>query len=259
MGDFVKFGMSIISYTLKDITDEVGYLKALGQSRTAQVQKDARIGEAEARRDFDLKKATYDVEVNTAKAEAEKAYELQAATIQKQIKEQRTQIKVVERQQQIEIQEQEVLRTEKEVDSKIKKPAEAEKFRLEKIAEANRLRLVLEAEATAEAITLKGEAEAFAIEAKAKAEAEQMAKKADAWNEYGKAAIVDMMLQTLPKVAAEVAEPLTQTKKLTMVSDTSGEIGAAKISEEVLSIMTKIPEVIQNMTGVNIKTTMKGL
>ena len=25
--DFVKFGMSIISYTLKDITDEVGYLK----------------------------------------------------------------------------------------------------------------------------------------------------------------------------------------------------------------------------------------
>ena len=25
--DFVKFGMQIISYTLKDITDEVGYLK----------------------------------------------------------------------------------------------------------------------------------------------------------------------------------------------------------------------------------------
>merc|ERR1711936_1018695 len=98
--DFVKFGMSIISYTLKDITDEVGYLKALGQSRTAQVQKDARMGEAEAemqrmeaklandteiaraKRDFDLKKATYDVEVNTARAEAEKAYELQAATVQ---------------------------------------------------------------------------------------------------------------------------------------------------------------------------------
>ena len=84
--------------------------QALGQSRTAQVQKDARVGEAEARRDanmaeaqaemqrmeaklandteiarakrdFDLKKATYDVEVNTAKAEAEKAYELQVRFI----------------------------------------------------------------------------------------------------------------------------------------------------------------------------------
>ena len=47
---------------------------------------------------------------------------------------------------------------------------------------------------------MKGEAEAFAIEAKAKAEAEQMAKKADAWRDYQDAAMVDMVLETLPKV-----------------------------------------------------------
>jgi flotillin len=47
---------------------------------------------------------------------------------------------------------------------------------------------------------VKGEAEAFAIEAKAKAEAEQMAKKADAWKEYCEAAVVDMVLETMPKV-----------------------------------------------------------
>ena len=47
---------------------------------------------------------------------------------------------------------------------------------------------------------MKGEAEAFAIEAKAKAEAEQMAKKADAWKDYQDAAMVDMVLETLPKV-----------------------------------------------------------
>merc|ERR1712088_1101439 len=110
-------------------------------------------------------------------------------------------------------------RKERELDSNIKKPAEAEKYRLEKIAEAERLKSILEAEAEAEAMTLKGEAEAFAIEAKAKAEAEQMAKKADAWNEYGKAAIVDMMLQTLPKVAAEVTAPLSRANKVTMVAD----------------------------------------
>ena len=63
-----------------------------------------------------------------------------------------------------------------------------------------RNRLIIEAEAEAEAIALKGDAEAFAIEAKAKAEAEQMAKKADAWKEYKEAAMIDMMLQTLPKV-----------------------------------------------------------
>lgn len=58
----------------------------------------------------------------------------------------------------------------------------------------------MEAEAEAEAIKIRGEAEAFAIEAKAKAEAEQMAKKAAAWNEYKSAAMIDMMLETLPKV-----------------------------------------------------------
>ena len=47
---------------------------------------------------------------------------------------------------------------------------------------------------------IRGEAEAFAIEAKAKSEAEKMAKKADAWKEYKEAAMLDMMLESLPKV-----------------------------------------------------------
>lgn len=68
------------------------------------------------------------------------------------------------------------------------------------MAEANKLRTVMEAEAEAEAIKIRGDAEAFAIQAKAKAEAEQMAKKAAAWNEYKSAAMIDMMLDTLPKV-----------------------------------------------------------
>jgi len=71
---------------------------------------------------------------------------------------------------------------------------------LEKLADAHRQRVVLEAEAEAEAIRLNGEAQAFAIEAKAKAEAEQMSKKAAAFKEYREAAMVDMLLQTLPKV-----------------------------------------------------------
>jgi len=49
-------------------------------------------------------------------------------------------------------------------------------------------------------IQMKGEAEAFAVEAKAKAEAEQMARKADAWKQYEDAAVVEMVLEMLPKV-----------------------------------------------------------
>ena len=48
------------------------------------------------------------------------------------------QITVIERAQQIQIQEQEIIRRERELEATIRKPAEAEKYRLEKIADANR-------------------------------------------------------------------------------------------------------------------------
>ncbi|XP_055373988.1 flotillin-1 isoform X2 [Condylostylus longicornis] len=302
--DLVNMGITVVSYTLKDIRDEEttrtlgnaaggtlirldqirenqGYLKSLGMARTAEVKRDARIGEAEARcdaqikeaiaeeqrmaarflndteiskaqRDFELKKAAYDVEVQTKKAEAEMAYELQAAKTKQRIKEEQMQVKVVERTQEIAVQDQEMKRREQELEATIRKPAEAEKFRLEKIAEANKYRVVLEAEAEAESIKIRGEAEAFAISAKAKAEAEQMAKKAEAYREYREAAMVEMLLDTLPKVAAEIAAPLSQAKKITMVSTGSGEVGAAKLTGEVLDIVNKVPELVKNITGVDI-------
>lgn len=99
---------------------------------------------------------------------------------------------------------------------------------------------------------MKAEAEAYAIEAKAKAEAEQMAKKAEAWKEYQDAAMVDMVLETLPKVAAEIAAPLAQTKKITMVSSGKGDVGVEKLTGEVIDIMEKLPGVVQRLTGVDI-------
>jgi flotillin len=37
-----------------------------------------------------------------------------------------------------------------------------------------------------------------------------------------------------------------------MVSSGKGEVGAAKITGEVLDIMEKIPHVVENLTGINI-------
>ena len=49
--------------------------------------------------------------------------------MQQKIKEQEQQVMVVERMQEIEIAQQEIQRKERELDSRIRKPAEAEKFR----------------------------------------------------------------------------------------------------------------------------------
>ena len=65
---------------------------------------------AKFKRDFDFTKASYDVEVNAAKAAADLAYPLQAALMQQKIKEEETQVKVVERKQEIEVQEHEIFR-----------------------------------------------------------------------------------------------------------------------------------------------------
>ena len=77
-----------------------------------------------------------------------------------------------------------------------------------------------EASGAAESVAMKGDAEAEAIEIKAKAEAESMAMKADAWKEYRKAAKLQMWMEALPTIAAEVAAPLSQTNKVTMVGFT---------------------------------------
>ncbi|XP_018087396.1 flotillin 1 S homeolog isoform X1 [Xenopus laevis] len=279
--DLVNMGISVVSYTLKDIHDDQDYLNSLGKARTAQVQKDARIGEALAKRDagikeaqamqekisaqyvneiemakaqrnFELKKAAYDIEVNTRKAESDLAYQLQVAKTKQKIEEQKVQVEVVERAQQILLQDQEINRKEKELEAQIKKPADAERYRLEKMAEAERMKLVTEAEAEAEAIRVKGEARAYAIEVKARADAEQMAKKAEAFQDYQDAAIVDMLLEKLPEIAEEISKPLTQVKKIKMVSSGGSEVGAAKITGEVLDILNRLPDTVERLTGINI-------
>merc|ERR1712027_89173 len=190
--DVGRMGIEILSFTIKDVFDNVDYLSSLGKAQTAAVKRDAEIGVAQANRDagireaecekaamdikystdtkiednsraFKLQKANFDKEVNTAKAEAQLAYELQAAKIQQRIKQEELQIQVVERRKQIEIEEQEIKRKEKELMATVKLPAEAESFKVRTVAEGNRTRVVETAKAEGEKIKLIGGAEARAV------------------------------------------------------------------------------------------------
>merc|ERR1719191_1052511 len=179
--DVGKMGIEILSFTIKDVYDNVDYLSSLGKSQTAAVKRDAEIGVAQANRDagireaeceksamdikystdtkiednsrlFKLQKANFDKEVNSAKAEAQLAYELQAAKIQQKIRNEEIQIQVVERRKQIEIEEQEIMRKEKELTATVKLPAEAEAYKVQTVAEGNRTRVVESAKADGEKI-----------------------------------------------------------------------------------------------------------
>ncbi|XP_011800457.1 PREDICTED: flotillin-1 [Colobus angolensis palliatus] len=182
----------------------------------------------------------------------ESAPPTQVAKTKQQIEEQRVQVQVVERAQQVAVQEQEIARREKELEARVRKPAEAERYKLERLAEAEKSQLIMQAEAEAESVRMRGEAEAFAIGARARAEAEQMAKKAEAFQLYQEAAQLDMLLEKLPQVAEEISGPLTSANKITLVSSGSGTMGAAKVTGEVLDILTRLPESVERLTGVSI-------
>lgn len=62
----------------------------------------------------------------------------QVAKTKQQIEEQRVQVQVVERAQQVAVQEQEIARREKELEARVRKPAEAERYKLERLAEAEK-------------------------------------------------------------------------------------------------------------------------
>lgn len=57
------------------------------------------------------------------------AFELQAAKTKQRIMEEQMQVKVVERSQEIAVQEQEMMRRERELDATVRRPADAEKYR----------------------------------------------------------------------------------------------------------------------------------
>lgn len=63
---------------------------------------------------------------------------VQAARSQQAIAAQRGEVALVERTQQAQLQEQEVGRRHQELEATVRKPAEAERYRLERLAEAQR-------------------------------------------------------------------------------------------------------------------------
>src|SRR5205809_3688674 len=88
-GDMANMGLTIVSFTIRDIRDAQGYLEALGKPRIAQVKRDAQIAQAEADRDA-LVKSSQATQLgqeakfiaDTKVAEAQRDYQMNVATYQ---------------------------------------------------------------------------------------------------------------------------------------------------------------------------------
>jgi len=308
-GDMANMGLSIVSFTIKDIRDSQGYLEALGKPRIAQVKRDAQIAQAEAdrdamikssqatqagqeakfaadakiaeaQRDYQMNVAAYQASVNQRKAESDLAYDLQKYKTGQLVKAEEVQVAIIEKQKQIELQQQEIQRRQKELEANVQKPADAERYKVETLANARKFQL--EAEATgsaaaakatgfanadvtkatgiaeAEAQKAKGLAEAAIIEAQGKATAEAMRMKAESFKQYNEAAVVEMIIRVLPDVAGRISEPLSKMERMVIINSGNGPGGgASKLTGDVTQIVAQLPPVIESLTGLKFEKLLE--
>ena len=307
--DLAKMGLIIVSFTIKDVRDKNGYLDSLGKPRIAQVKRDADIATAEADKEtrikrseaakeaqqYEIERATeialaekenllkvaeYRREQDIAKARADQAYELQTARSKQEVMEQEMQIQIIERQKQIELEEKEILRREKQYDSEVKKKADADRYAVEQNAAASKSRVMaeadaekyrIEAKAKAEADKVRldgiakadseraqGETEADIIRLKGLAEAEAKQKLADAFDHYGQAAVLDMIVRMMPEYAKQIASPLANIDKITVVDTGGGEGGGAnRVTSYATNLMSTLQETLKASSGIDVKEMLE--
>lgn len=306
-------GLVLDTFQLQDIQTEGSYLKDLGRPEAARAEKEAAIAEAVARREaeqarikaeeeiavanreLELRKAAILAETDAAAAQAQAAGPLaKAAKDQEVIAAQEL------------VAERVAALKERELDTEVRKPADAERYAVEQAAEADKTRRVREAEASriaaveaaqaeaeknrlvgagerqrreelakavelegqaqgaaersvraaaAEALRLEGEAEAAAILARGDAEAVAMEKKANAYEQYGQAAILDLLAEMLPQLVREAAAPLAAVDKMTVISTD----GASQITKNAASNVTQGLQLASDLLGVDLAEMFRTL
>ncbi|MED9810610.1 MAG: SPFH domain-containing protein [Longibaculum muris] len=306
--DLAKMGLDIVSFNVQNFVDGNGVIENLGVDNIVKIQKNAAISRAVSERDIAQAQAKASQEANHAKiaaetiiaeknnelaikkaelkkvadakqAEADAAYKIQEEQSRKSIEIATADANIMKQEKEIELRRKDVEVTEQELDAKIKKQAEAERFaaqqradaelyKRQKDAEAQLFEKQREAEAKkaeaeavkyqmeqeAAGIQAKGEAEAKAIEAKGMAEAEALNKKAEAMKKYGEAAVMEMYFNMLPKAVEAAAKPLEKVDKITMYGDGN----SAKLVSDIVTTATQVSEGMNESMGIDLKSLLAG-
>jgi flotillin len=256
-------GLTLDTFQLQDIQAEGNYLNDLGRPEAARVDQAAKIAEARANqaaeeerlraeeavaiqnRQLDLKQAEIKAETDEAQAQAAAAGPLREAARNRE---------VIQEQQLVA--EQEAALRDRQLDAEVRKPADAERYRIEQEAEARKNSAIRDAEAEkarrarmAEAVELEGRAEAEAILAKGEAEAEARRKNAEAFRLYGEAATLDLIAAVLPDLVSAASEPLSSVERMTVISTD----GASEIAKTVSSNVEQGLQIGTDLTGVDLR------
>lgn len=300
-------GLSLDTFQLQDIQAEGSYLDDLGRPEAARVQMEASIAEAKAKqaseqenllaaeaiaiaqRQYELKQSEIKAEIDAAAAKAAAAGPLsQAAQDQTILAEQE---KVALRNAALK---------DRQLDTEIRKPADANRYQVEQEAEASKNAAIANAEAErqatiaaaqaeaerdrlrgegqlaqrtalaqasevegraegaaererreaiAAAVEREGQAEAAAIAAKGEAEAGAREKNAEAFSQYGEAAVIELVVKMLPDMIRAASEPISAVDKLTVISTD----GASDLTRNVATNLETGLQMGSDVTGLDLR------
>jgi uncharacterized membrane protein YqiK len=257
-----KLGLTIDSLQIQEIEDRTGYIENLARPEAARVEKEARIATAAADREAtereqeaealkaaamassQIRQAEVAATAAQARAHSEQAGPLAAATARQEVVVQETKVAQLEAD-----------RTEQQLQTEIRKPADAEAYKQRTLAEAQRdaainraeaearevelratanaRRVKLEADANAESTRKLGEAEAAATQARGRAEgeavrarglaeAEAIAARAEALAQNQDAVIGQQVAERLPEIVGEASKAFGNIGQLTVLNGAEG-------------------------------------
>lgn len=253
--ELLKLGLRISILTIQEITDQVGYIESLGKKRTAEVKRDATIGEAEAtskakiaasnavkeaetvaaqndvliaeaKKIRDVQVAQFKAVTEREQATAAQAGAIAAAEADKTVRQRKVEAEAAETTARIQLADQETARVEKELQFQVIKPAEAQKLASVIKAEAEKQTSILDAEAKKQTQIIQAEAAFEAASKQADATRTTAQADGDAVATRGKGAAEAVRLQLTAEADGEKA------KRLAAATGTEAELKAVAAGKE---------------------------
>jgi len=267
-------GLVLDTFQLQDILAEGSYLQDLGRPEAARVLKDAAIAEARARqaaeqerllaeeaiaesqRNLSLKQAGIQAEIDAAKAKSASAGPLaQAERDQAVLAEQQ---KVAERNAELK---------QRQLDTEVRKPADAQRYRVEQEAEAARAVAVLgadaqrqaviaAAQASAEQARLTGEGERARRAALADANAIEGAKEGEAEQRRRSAIAEAIEREGAAEAAAILARGNAEAEAMARKAEAFATYGEAAVLDLLVRMLPQVVEAASAPMGAIDKLTV---
>ncbi|MER7003014.1 SPFH domain-containing protein [Dactylosporangium sp. NPDC000555] len=260
-------GLVLDTFQLQDIFAEGSYLADLGRPEAARVLRDAAIAEAHARqaaeserlrseeaiaeanRNLSLKQAGIQAEIDAAKAKSAAAGPLaQAERDQAILAEQQ---KVAERNAELK---------QRQLDTEVRKPADAERYRVEQEAEAaknaaiakaeaQRQATIAAAQASAEQARLTGEGERSRRAALAEANAIEGAKEGEAEQRRRVAIAEALEREGSAEASAILARGQAEAEAMRLKADAFATYGEAAILDLLVRVMPDVVKAASDPMG----------